>query len=134
LAEGTVNRWRQRLAELHGGADEQRSAPSPAVQNAQNVQNLSPAPTCEHFEQFEQQTGPDLLAPAAWFELLMPPGSGEPTFDRPCPSRRGRVERCGPAVLHFCIECGAWGAFGYGVTGGSPGRWYCRDHRPESTP
>ena len=43
-------------------------------------------------------------------------------------------ERRGPALLHFCVECGAWGAFGYSVTGGSLGRWYCRDHRPGSAP
>jgi hypothetical protein len=33
--------------------------------------------------------------------------------------------------LHFCVECGRWGTFGYGCTGDNPGRWYCREHRPE---
>jgi hypothetical protein len=27
--------------------------------------------------------------------------------------------------------CGAWGAFGFGVTGDDQGRWYCFLHRPE---
>ena len=29
--------------------------------------------------------------------------------------RRGRVERREGLFLHFCIDCGAWGAYGYGV-------------------
>jgi hypothetical protein len=73
---------------------------------------------------------PQLVAPASWFERSAPPASGEPSFDKPCIPRRGRVERQGRLFLHFCIACGAWGAFGYGVTGDRPGRWYCREHRP----
>ena len=49
-----MNRWQQRLAELHGDTGEQRSAPQPAVQNVQNVQNPFFAPTSEHFEPIEQ--------------------------------------------------------------------------------
>jgi hypothetical protein len=33
--------------------------------------------------------------------------------------------------LHFCTECGRWGAYGYGATGDNPGRWYCWLHRPD---
>jgi hypothetical protein len=70
-----------------------------------------------------------LLAPGIWFEGFGPPG--EPLFDQPCVSRRGRVERKGGVFLHFCVSCGAWGAFGYGVTRDRPGRWYCREHGPK---
>jgi hypothetical protein len=76
--------------------------------------------------------GSDLIAPGPWFERSAPPASGEPPFDEPCVSRRGRVEREGGLFLHFCITCGAWGAFGYGVTGDRPGRWYCREHQPRN--
>jgi hypothetical protein len=35
-------------------------------------------------------------------------------------------------LLHFCVECGRSGPFGFGVSlrRGQLGRWYCRDHRP----
>lgn len=77
---------------------------------------------------------PDMLAPAAWFECAAAPVPGEPPFDQPCPARRGRDDRRGPMHLHFCLECGAWGAYGYGVSGDLSGRWYCRDHRPGLVP
>lgn len=36
------------------------------------------------------------------------------------------------AFLHPCEICGNPRApFGYGFTMTSPGRWYCREHRPE---
>jgi len=72
---------------------------------------------------------PTLLAPRLWFDRFGPPG--EPPFDQSCVPRRGRVERQGGLFLHFCVACGAWGAFGYGVTNDRPGRWYCREHRPK---
>jgi len=59
-----VNRWRQRLAELHGDTGESRSAPSRAVQNVQNVQNPISARASEHFEQIEQRTEPTDAAPS----------------------------------------------------------------------
>lgn len=76
----------------------------------------------------------DLLAPAPWFERSAATMPAEPRFDEPCPARRGRDDRRGPMHLHFCLECGAWGTYGYGVSGDLPGRWYCRDHRPRSAP
>ena len=88
----------------------------------------------EDEEERTASAAPELFAPAAWFERSVQPAPSEPPFDQPCATRRGRVERRGPALLHFCVECGAWGAFGYSVTGGSLGRWYCRDHRPGSAP
>ncbi len=78
-----------------------------------------------------RETG--LIAPAPWFERLIPPLDGEPGLEQPCPSRRGRVQELeGAVVLHFCAECGAWGAYGYGVNlrAGQLGCWYCAAHRP----
>jgi putative DNA primase/helicase len=56
----------------------------------------------------------------------------EPDFSEPYPAHRGRVEEHDGVFLHFCAECGAWGAFGYGVSlrTGKLGRWYCAAHRP----
>jgi hypothetical protein len=70
-----------------------------------------------------------IIAPARWA-----PGSrgGEPAFEQPCPERRGLVECRGVRFLHFCVKCGRWGAYGYGVTGNNLGLWYCREHRPEA--
>ena len=47
--------------------------------------------------------------------------------------RRGRILEFGGALLHFCVECGRFGPFGYGVSlrAGQLGRWYCREHRPQ---
>jgi hypothetical protein len=39
-------------------------------------------------------------------------------------------ERRNGIFLHFCIEYGRWGTYGYGATGEKPGRWYCHLHRP----
>jgi hypothetical protein len=76
-----------------------------------------------------------LIAPAPWFQRLILPLDGEPGLEQPCPSRRGRVQKLeGAVVLHFCVECGAWGAYGYDVNlrAGRLGRWYCAAHRPQS--
>jgi hypothetical protein len=55
-----------------------------------------------------------------------------PGYRLPSSVRRGRVEQIGGAFLHFCAECGAWGAYGYGVNlrAGHLGRWFCAEHRP----
>jgi hypothetical protein len=133
-----MNRWRSRLADLQGGSME---APT-AVQIVQNVQNSFQGPTFEQFERFEHlerephrttpTTKAELVAPSGWFERIVPPMEGEPGFEEPCAARRGRVEERNGVVLHFCSECGAWGAFGYGVNlrAGRLGRWYCAAHRP----
>jgi hypothetical protein len=75
---------------------------------------------------------PDLLAPPPWFDREIPVADGEPGLEQPCASRRGRVQELDRVFLHFCVECGAYGAFGYGVNlrAGRLGRWYCRAHRP----
>jgi len=70
-----------------------------------------------------------IIAPVRWVERLAV--AGEPGFELPCPGRRGLVERRGGAFLHFCVECGRWGAYGYGCTGDKSGRWYCCEHRPD---
>jgi hypothetical protein len=74
----------------------------------------------------------ELFAPAPWFERAAPPAEDEPGYEFPCLTRRGRFEVRGQLHLHFCEECGAWGAFGYGVRliAGHQGRWYCAAHRP----
>ena len=60
------------------------------------------------------------------------PIGGEPGLEQPCAARRARVQMLDGAFLHFCIECGRFGAFGYGVRlrAGRLGRWYCGEHRP----
>ena len=51
---------------------------------------------------------------------------------RPFSARRGVIRRPEGRFEHFCTVCGAWGAFGFGVTAERPGRWFCFDHRPLS--
>jgi hypothetical protein len=55
----------------------------------------------------------ELLAPL--FKPMLPP-DGVPGFTEPSAARIGRAEDWadGP-FLHFCSECGAWGAYGYGI-------------------
>jgi hypothetical protein len=71
------------------------------------------------------ETECQIISPARWA------ASDGPGFEEPCSERRGLVERRGGIFLHFCVECGRWGAYGYGATRSHPGRWYCRLHRPE---
>jgi hypothetical protein len=75
---------------------------------------------------------PQLIAPAQWFEGRVRGRGDEPGFESPCATRRGRVEEQDRVLLHFCCECGAWGAFGYAVNlrAGRLGRWFCAAHRP----
>ena len=73
---------------------------------------------------------PEVVAPARWFAGALD-NCPEPSFEMPCPERRGLIERRGGAFLHFCVECGRWGTYGYGATGEKPGRWYCHFHRPD---
>ena len=73
-----------------------------------------------------------LLAPPPLFGRVTQPTEGEPGLEMPCAARRGRIQEVEGAFLHFCVECGAFGAFGYGVNlrAGRLGRWYCAEHRP----
>jgi hypothetical protein len=66
-------------------------------------------------------------------EALIAPVEHGSDFETPCDVRHGQVEeRPDGLFLHFCEGCGAWGAFGYGVSlrTGKLGRWYCAAHRP----
>jgi hypothetical protein len=74
-----------------------------------------------------------LLAPSPWFERKIPAADSEPGLEQPRVARRGRVQELDRALLHFCVECGAYGAFGYGVNlrAGRLGAWYCATHRPQ---
>jgi len=65
------------------------------------------------------------MAPVQWFGADMT--ADEPPYDRPCLARRGVIRGPGSRFEHFCAVCGAWGAFGLGVTAEEPGRWYCLD-------
>jgi hypothetical protein len=134
------------LAAVHPQNQNERSEPTPAKAakpanpspaNARGITDEKSAAIVEYdigaVRQWEgTPSEPALLAPGNWFDRFGPPG--EPSFDQPCPSRRGLVESRGVVLLHFCVTCGAWGAFGYGVVDGRPGRWYCREHRPRSEP
>jgi hypothetical protein len=68
------------------------------------------------------------------FARVMPRTSGEPSLEQPCVARRGRIQELNGAFLHFCVECGRFGAFGCGVhlSTGRLGRWYCGEHRPQT--
>jgi hypothetical protein len=134
------------LAASHPQIENERSRPTPAkaakpanpsAANIRDIADEKRAATFEHDrgavrERQGAPSEPALLAPGNWFDRFGPPG--KPSFDQPCPSRRGLVERRGAVLLHFCVTCGAWGAFGYGVVGDRPGRWYCREHLPRPTP
>lgn len=67
-----------------------------------------------------------------------PPPPAEPPRardDEPDPSRVGLVQfEPGKPFLHYCMVCGAWGAWGFDVflLKGRTGRWYCSAHRPQS--
>jgi hypothetical protein len=73
----------------------------------------------------------ELPSPSPWFEHISP-ADGELGMKQPSAARRGLVEKLsGDLYLHFSAKCGAWGAFGYGVSmRGGLGRWYCAAHRP----
>jgi hypothetical protein len=67
-----------------------------------------------------------VIVPAQWFEDQ----AAEPPYREACATRRGMIRRREGHLERFCVICGAWGSFGYGVIGDRPGRWYCFAHRP----
>jgi hypothetical protein len=73
----------------------------------------------------------EVIAPARWVVGAANNCCSEPPFEMPCPERRGLVQRRDGVFLHFCVECGRWGTYGYGATGARPGSWYCQMHRPD---
>jgi len=68
------------------------------------------------------------------FARVLMPADGEPAAEQPWAVRRGRVQELNGVFLHFCLECGRFGAFGYGVRlrDRRLGRWYCGEHRPRA--
>ena len=76
----------------------------------------------------------ELLVPSLQFERVIQSIEDEPGLELPCAARRVRVQELEGVFLHFCAECGVYGAFGYGVNlrAGQLGRWYCAAHRPGS--
>ena len=72
----------------------------------------------------------EVIAPARWVSGAAG-NSPEASFETPCIERRGLLERRNGIFLHFCVECGRWGTYGYGATSEKPGLWYCRMHRPD---
>ena len=71
----------------------------------------------------------ELIAPAQWVAGVAS-NCPERSFEMPCLERRGLIERRGGVFLHFCVECGRWGTYGFGAIGERAGRWYCHLHRP----
>jgi hypothetical protein len=67
-----------------------------------------------------------VIVPAQWFEDQ----AAEPPYREAWATRRGVIRRREGRLERFCVICGAWGSFGYGVFGDRPGRWYCFAHRP----
>jgi hypothetical protein len=75
------------------------------------------------------------LAVTRSFARVVPLAEREPGLEQPSLARRGRVVVLdNGAMLHFCVKCGRFGAFGYGVRlrAGHLGRWYCGEHRPSA--
>jgi hypothetical protein len=72
------------------------------------------------------------FAPVPRFDRKARVAEGEPGLEMPCAARRARIQEVEGAFLHFCVECGRFGPYGYGVRlrAGQLGRWYCREHRP----
>jgi len=74
-----------------------------------------------------------LAAPPASNESVTPLAEDEPGFEQAWAARRGQVQYSDGVFLHFCVECGRFGPYGYDVRlrAGQLGRWYCREHRPQ---
>jgi hypothetical protein len=104
-----------------------RTIPSPQLPIGQTLATLATLAEVEG-----QNRNLQVIAPTPWFQgTVAPHRAQDPPYDQPCPYRRGHIERSGAVFLHFCIVCGAWGAFGYGITEYHSGRWYCSEHRPK---
>jgi hypothetical protein len=56
----------------------------------------------------------------------------EPGQEEPCAARKGLVVEIDGPLTHFCVECGRFARFGFGVRLrlGKVGQWYCKEHRP----
>jgi hypothetical protein len=106
---------------------------SKRVQNVQNVQKSDGSQgSGDSASALEGHAGAELITPMSWYERAASLRTGEPKYDEPFAPRRARLEERNGVLIHFCVVCGAWGMFGYGVNllSGQLGRWYCRAHRP----
>jgi hypothetical protein len=72
--------------------------------------------------------GATVIAPARWF-IDGVVTADEPPYDEPCAARCGLIRHPGGRFEHFCVVCGAWGSFGYGVSVERAGCWFCFRHR-----
>jgi len=130
-----VDRWlsrpmSQRVAEGLRQENSRKTASfSPMSQKSQMSQAASAG--TEASVHHTGWTEPKVIAPVSWHEHLSPARLEETPYDQPSSERRGRMERAGAAFLHFCVICGAWGSFGYGVTRNRPGLWFCNKHRQD---
>jgi len=84
------------------------------------------APELENPYSSEAETEPATLLGPCFGEA---PAEREPPYDEPCPARRGVIRHPQGRFEHFCAVCGAWGAWGFDVATGKPGRWFCFRHR-----
>jgi hypothetical protein len=124
--------WRElflSLSPIPDTVDAKRHCEDQTPTVSDNVHSVEERDTYEDGDPPRSTMGsPEVISPVAWFAGEQ--AVDEAPFDQPCPERRGRIIRRNGLLLHFCFACGAWGAYGYGVTGTPAGRWYCRDHRP----
>jgi hypothetical protein len=121
-----VSRWSDLFAELSRNRDIADSIDT--IGSNEGLCQLSPL--CQQGRLEKEGRSATVIVPLPLVERVIPSACDEPLYEMPCEARRGRIERRGSIFLHFCIVCGAWGAFGYGVSAEHPGRWYCSAHRP----
>jgi hypothetical protein len=126
-SEGATARVSQSVKSVTAAAEP--PAPSAAATKATEAIKGDLTPTPEIPTPGYTPAEGQVISPSRWAQPAM--AADEPSFEDPYPERRGLVERRGPMFVHFCIECGRWGAYGYGTSRTHPGRWYCRLHRPD---
>jgi hypothetical protein len=84
-----------------------------------------------------KQLGPPVDEPPA--KPIEPPEEAPRPQTQPSASngipedRRGFVGYVDGRFVHYCPECGEWGAHGIGVflRRGQLGVWYCAEHKPK---
>ena len=128
IAGRLVTRWQKIEASAPKSAELTASRLEPRMSMA------SPKPTSQLSLAFEDELA---AAPASAVPQPQPePEQGSlDVSGMTAEQRRGRVgydkER---RFLHYCVVCGEWGAFGYGVflRRGQPGKWFCGNHKPST--
>jgi hypothetical protein len=102
-----------------------RAGPGPEASAAATAER-TPRVSAPSAEVEEGPAPATVIAPVQWFEGV---AADEPPYNEPTPARRAVIRYPDGRFEHFCAVCGAWGAFGYGVTAERPGRWFCFRHR-----